>query len=158
MKRIIGAAVIAVAAFGGAGAFDDNTVRDDSGAIVEGGGLGAFAIQIGDCFNIPEDTDIVMSLEAVPCALPHDAEAFASFDLTGTAWRGDDAVGEEAWFGCYEPFGTYVGTPWDDSTLDYWTLQPTMESWDELDDREVTCALTTVDGSKLTGSMKGSGL
>jgi len=158
VKRIIGAAVIAVAAFGGAGAFDDNTVRDDSGAIVEGGGLGAFAIQTGDCFNIPADTDIVMSLEAVPCALPHDAEAFASFDLTGTAWRGDDAVGEEAWLGCYQPFGTYVGTPWDDSTLDYWTLQPTMESWDELDDREVTCALTTMDGSKLTGSMKASGL
>ena len=115
MKRIIGAAVIAVAAFGGAGAFDDNTVRDDSGAIVEGGGLGAFAIQIGDCFNIPEDTDIVVSLEAVPCALPHDAEAFASFDLTGTAWRGDDAVGEEAWLGllptvrdlCGDPLGRF---------------------------------------------------
>lgn len=157
MKRIIGAAVVAVAAFGGAGAFDDNTVRDDTGAIVESGGLGAFAIQIGDCINLPEDTDIVMSLEAIPCSQPHDAEAFFSFDLADTAWPGDDAVGEDAWLGCYEPFGTYVGTVWDDSALDYWTLQPTMESWQELDDREVTCALTTVDGSKLTGSMKASG-
>lgn len=156
MKRIIGAAVIAVAAFGGAGAFDDNTVRDDSGAIVESGGLGAFAIQIGDCFNIPADTDIVMSLEAVPCGQPHDAEAFFSFDLADTAWPGDDTVGEDAWFGCYEPFGAYVGTVWDDSAHDYWMLQPTMESWQELDDREVTCALTSFDGSKLTGSMKAS--
>ena len=30
MKRIVGAAILAVAAFGGAGALDDNTVRDDS--------------------------------------------------------------------------------------------------------------------------------
>lgn len=82
MKRIVGAAILAVAAFGGAGALDDNTVRDDSGAIVEGGGLGAFAVQIGDCFNVPEE-ELVMSLEAVPCGDPHDAEAYDSFQQFG---------------------------------------------------------------------------
>lgn len=155
MKRIVGAAILAVAAFGGAGAFDDNTVRDDTGSIVEGGGLGAFAVQIGDCFNIPEE-ELIMSLEAVPCSLPHDAEAYASFDQPGTEWPGQDAVSETSGWGCYDRFQTFVGIPWDDSELDFWYLEPTKESWEEGDDREVTCALTSFDGSQLTGSMRGA--
>ena len=155
MKRIVGAAIIAVAAFGGAGAFDDDTVRDDSGAIVEGGGLGAFALQIGDCFNIPEE-ELIMSLEAVPCSEPHDAETYASFEQTGTRWPGEEGVSEISDWGCYQRFETFVGRPWDDSEFDFWFLEPTRESWEEGNDREVTCALTSYDGSKLVGSMAGA--
>ncbi len=156
MKRLIAAGVVAVAAFGGASAFDDNTVRDDSGSIVEAGGLGAYAIQTGDCLNVPDDMTLVQSLEAVPCSQPHDAEAYAAFDQTGTDWPGEEAVSEASWFGCYDRWESYVGIPWDDSELDFWVLQPTQETWEEGDDREVTCALATVDGSRLTGSMRGS--
>ncbi len=154
MKRIVGAAVIAVAAFGGAAAFDDNTVRDDSGAIVEGGGLGAFALQVGDCFNIPEE-ELIQSLEAVPCGQPHDAEAYASFNQSGRGleWPGQDIVSDASDWGCYDRFETFVGLPWDNSEFDYWFLEPTRESWEENNDREVTCALTNFDGSKLVGSM-----
>jgi hypothetical protein len=155
MKRIVGAAIIAVAAFGGAGAFDDNTVRDESGAIIEGGGLGAFAVQTGDCFNIPEE-ELIQSLEAVPCSQPHDAEAFDSFKQSGDTWPGQDAVSEASAWGCYERFETFVGIPWDESELDFWYLEPTRESWEEGDDREVICAITSFDGSPLVGSMQGA--
>lgn len=155
MKRIVGAAILAVAAFGGAGALDDNTVRDDSGAIVEGGGLGAFVVQIGDCFNVPEE-ELVMSLEAVPCGDPHDAEAYDSFQQFGTEYPGEETVSEASAWGCYDRFETFVGQPWDDSEFDFWYLEPTRESWEEGDDREVLCALTSFDGSRLVGSMQGA--
>lgn len=157
MKRIVGAAVLAVAAFGGAGAFDDNTVRDDTGAIIQGGGLGAFAVKVGDCFNVPTE-ELIQSLEAVPCTDPHDAEAYASFDQVGSAYPGAEAVTDASFFGCYDRYEAYVGVPWEDSELDIWFLEPTRESWEEVDDREVTCAIVTIDGSQLTGSARGLGL
>jgi len=156
MKRIVGAAVLAGAAiFGGAGAFDDNTVRDDSGAIVEGGGLGAFALQVGDCFNFPEE-DLIVSLEALPCSQPHDAEAYLSFDQDGDEYPGAAAVAAQTERGCFAAFESFVGIPWEESELDIAALEPTQESWEDGDDREVTCAIVSYDGSKLTGSTKGS--
>ncbi len=155
MKRIVGAAVLAVAAFGGAGAFDDNTVRDDTGSIVESGGLGAYALRIGDCFNFPEE-DLIISLEALPCSQPHDAEAYHAFDQTGTDWPGSEEVSLSSDLGCFDPFEGFVGVAWEFSELDYSYLEPTRESWEEGDDREVTCAITSYDGSKLIGSMRGA--
>lgn len=155
MKRIVGAAVLAVAAFGGAGAFDDNTVRDESGSIVEGGGLGAFALQVGDCFNFPEES-LVISLEALPCSEPHDAEAFLSFDQVGEEYPGAEAVALATEDGCLGAFEGFVGIPWESSVLDIAALEPTRESWEEGGDREVTCAIVSYDGSKLVGSMRGS--
>lgn len=156
MKRIVGAAIVAVAAFGGASAFDDNTVRDDSGAIVESGGLGAYKLRVGDCFNFPEET-FVISLEALPCSDPHDAEAYLSFDQTGDEWPGDEQVSLATEIGCFEAFEEFVGIAWEASELDISALQPTEESWED-GDREVTCAIVSYDGSKLTGSMAGARL
>lgn len=158
MKRLIaGGVVAAVAVFGGAGAFDDDTVRDDSGSIVEGGGLGAFVIQVGDCFNLPDST-LVASIEAVPCAQPHDAEAYATFDQLGNDYPGALAVEEASLVGCYERFAPFVGADYETSELDFYWLEPTEESWNELDDRETMCAIVAYDGSKLTGSMRGAGI
>ena len=65
MKRLIAGAVVAgVAIFAGVGAYQDDTVRDETGAIVEGGGLGAFVIRTGDCLNLPEES-LVQSVEAL---------------------------------------------------------------------------------------------
>lgn len=156
MKRIVGAAVlIGAAVFGGAGAFDDNTVRDDAGAIIEGGGLGAFALQVGDCFNFP-DEEVVISLEALPCSQPHDAEAYLSFDQDGEKYPGADAVAAATERGCFAAFKSFVGIPWEESELDISALEPTQESWEDGDDREVTCAIVSYDSSKLVGSTRGS--
>ncbi len=152
----MGAAVLAVAAFGGAGAFDDNTVRDDSGVIVESGGLGAYKLRIGDCFNFPDET-VVISLEALPCSQPHDAEAYHDFEQPGTEWPGGEQVSSRSDLGCFEQFEAFVGIAWEDSALDFAFLEPTQESWEQGDDREVTCAIVSYDGSKLIGSTRGSG-
>ena len=58
--------------------------------------------------------------------------------------------------GCFAAFESYVGIPWESSELDIAALEPTEESWVEGDDREVTCAIVSYDGSKLVGSTRGS--
>lgn len=158
MKRLIAGAVVAgVAVFAGVGAFADETTRNESGDIIEGGGLGAFVIQVGDCVNVPDES-LVASLEGTPCWEPHDAEAYYSFDITGhTAYPGESAITTAADTACAAQFHPYVGISLDQSELGFTWLAPTEEGWDEADDRGVTCLAMPWSGNKLESSVRGSG-
>lgn len=127
-----------VAVFAGTSAMEDKTTRDESGEITEGGGLGAFAMRVGDCFNEP-DGEIVVSVEAVPCAEAHHAEVFADFSLTDPAWPGEAVIEESSGQGCYDRFEPTFGESYEDSTLWFNFLTPTKESWEGQADRVVTC-------------------
>ena len=147
---------IGVAAVAGTGAFDDNTTRDESGAIVEAGGLGAFAMQVGDCFDDPEGAEeLVTSVAAMPCTELHDNEVYAIYDTSFTTWPGQEAMYDESWRGCHSRFAAYVGAEWEYSTLDLAVMTPSDGSWQE-GDREVVCFLYDGQLRKLTGSMQGS--
>lgn len=159
MKRLIAGAVVAgVAVFAGVGAFGDDTTRNDQGAITEAGGLGAFVIQEGDCMNLPSES-LVQSVEGLPCGQSHDAEVYSLYDMAAasSAYPGDEAVNNAAVDGCLQRFHAFVGVAYEQSALDVYYLHPTEDSWDGYDDREVVCMVTTMDGSQLTGSMRGSG-
>ena len=54
---------------------------------------------------------------------------------------------------CPAAFGSYVGIPADQSTLGFTAYVPGQSGWKK-GDRDVTCFLGMVDGTKLTGSMK----
>ncbi len=163
MKGIVraaaGAVGIGVAAFAGTGAFDDNTTRDEAGAIVEAGGLGAFQMQVGDCFNDPEDltAELVASVEGVPCHEPHDNEVFAEFDVSYAVFPGQDEVYDDALWRCLDHFEAYVGNDYESSSLALSALTPSDGSWVE-GDREVTCFVYDGMLKKLTGTARGSGL
>jgi Septum formation len=158
MKRLIAGVVVAagVAVFAGVGPFGDETTRNDAGQITEGGGLGAFVIKNGDCINLPAES-LVASVEGVPCGRPHDAEAYHVFDLADGPYPGLDGVTASADDGCYSAFHPFVGVALEYSSLDVMYFHPTEDSWNELDDREIVCLVTTMDGSQLTGTMRGSG-
>ncbi len=159
VRAAAGAVGIGVAAFAGTGAFDDNTTRDESGAIVESGGLGAFQMQVGDCFNDPEDltAELIASVEGVPCHQPHDNEVFAEFDVTYSTFPGQDEVYTDAWWRCYDHFERWVGNDWESSSLEISALTPSDASWAE-GDREITCFVYDATLQKLTGTTRGSGL
>lgn len=163
MDRTRSLLIAAVAAAGlvGAGcstsAEVDETTRDDSGAISEGGELGVFEIEVGDCFDVG-DADEVETVDAIPCDQPHVYEAFATFDLTGDEYPGDDVVGEQAGTGCIERFEAYVGAPYETSSLFVFPISPSEQTWEDQDDREVICTLVTEDQSPRTGSAEGSGI
>ncbi len=133
-----------VAIFGGVTAMGDDTVRDDSGAIVEAGGVGVFAIEFGDCLVAPMAEEM-QSVEGVPCDQPHDSQAYAAFDLVGFTGFPGDGMDEQAYRGCIDRFESFVGTPYMDSTLDISLLTPTALGWED-GDREIQCIIVSPNG------------
>jgi hypothetical protein len=132
--------------------------RDDSGAIVGGGSVDAFNIQVGDCFNDSSTfADEVSSVPGVPCSDPHDNEAFAVFDVSVETYPADEAMYELAHNSCMERFESFVGNDYQSSTLDITTMYPSSESWQQ-NDREVICAVFDMDAKQLVGSAAGRGL
>ena len=137
----------------------DNSTRDEEGNITEGGDVGVFALESGDCFDQPPDGNIA-EVAAVPCAEPHDNEVFAKFDMDG----GDDAPypGDEAVQAASEEcigslFEDYVGIDYQSSRFGVFPITPTQDTWEsELNDREIICTANTVDGTKITGSVAGT--
>jgi hypothetical protein len=140
----------------------DDASRDDSGGIVDAGDLDVMKLQVGDCFDDPEDLEeVVFDVAAVPCSGPHDNEVFAVQPLGssfGDSYPGDEALSDYTYEVCSgDLFDSYVGTPFVDSSLEVFTFTPTQESWDD-GDREFVCALFRLDFAKLTGTARDSGL
>ena len=136
----------------------DNSTRDDEGNITEGGDVGVFALEVGDCFDQPPDGNI-QEVAGVPCEEPHDLEVYAIFDMEG----GDDAPfpGSEAVEAAAEEcqatlFEDYVGVDFASSRFGVLPLTPTQDSWEQGDDREIICTAATVDGTQVTGSIQGT--
>jgi hypothetical protein len=152
VKKVVGWGTVAgVAVFGGVTAFGDDTTRNEQNEIIESGGLGAFSIEVGDCLNVPseEGYSVVQSVEGVPCTQPHNAQAYAIFDLTGfsDAFPGSAAFEEQAAQGCYDRFQSFVGISYEQSALYINFLEPTEDSWVNLDDREILCVLQPESGT-----------
>jgi hypothetical protein len=155
MNRLA-AYVLAALGFGIYGAVT-SVDRDEAGNIVDAGTLDAFEIHLGDCFDDPDSyADEFSSLPGVPCAEPHDNEAFSVFDLTMSSYPEYD-IAEISESSCVERFPAYVGRDYESSALDVVTMYPSPESWAQ-GDREVVCALYDMSGEKLVGSVRGAGI
>ena len=121
-----------------------------------GGSEVATEAAVGECFQDPEETDEVGELDKVDCDEAHDNEVIAVFDLEGDDFPGADEVQSQAEEGCVGEFEDYVGSTFEESDLDLFTITPTEETWDEADDREVICSVYALDESPLEGSVEGS--
>lgn len=156
IKRSVRLVLLAtVLALGGAACADEPT-RDEAGEITETEGVDPNALQAGDCFNDPEPgaSTQVTELEAVPCDEPHDNEVFHVFDLDDGEFPGADEVKELGLAGCEPELERYVGATAQEAGLAIVPVTPTEQSWNELDDRTVLCALYKADGSEITGSLE----
>lgn len=154
IKTVGGVVVGGVAVFAGTSATDDNTTRDDTGAVVEAGGLGAFVMQIGDCVQLP-DAQEIQSVEAVPCGQAHDAQVYAEFLLSGDDWPGEESIEMQSAQGCYERWPAAVSADYDnDPAHDFTFFSPLADGWSN-GDREVTCMVVNTDASPISGSLLG---
>lgn len=134
----------------------DDTTRDEAGAIVEEGEVGAFRIQVGDCLITPDGATEIESVQGVPCSEPHSDEVYHAFNIAGSVFPGDEAVGLQADQGCYEAFESFVGATYEESIYDFGAIYPTAGSWNELGDREVLCTMYLYAGGNKTGSAQGT--
>ncbi|MCU1409565.1 MAG: hypothetical protein JWR04_272 [Rhodoglobus sp.] len=156
MKKTITIAaflIVASAALTGCSTIKD--VIDVTGPIVDAVNEEDTWITVGDCFDETDD-EIVSDVPTIDCALPHDYEVYAEFDIDRADWPGDDEVFELADQGCYGPFTAYVGLALEDSTLDYTYYVPTEDGWNDYDDHAVSCIIFDPAG-QTTGSLIAAG-
>jgi len=122
----------------------------------------ADALQVGDCFDRPEETDSITEIQHRPCSTAHDAEVIHNFtspegpDAPYPVISGfDDFVLEN----CVPVFESYVGRDWEtDTDLNIGWLAPTLSGWTGDDhDRGFTCYVFRLDEGKLYGSVKNVG-
>ena len=136
---------------------EDNTVRDDGGTIVDGGEIGAFRIQVGDCLGDIASGEFE-SAQGLPCDQPHQYEVYFAFNMPDGDFPGDTSVATEGDERCFQQFETFVGQTYEESIYGFTSLLPTAESWDALDDREILCLIGNYDETQKTGSARGTGL
>lgn len=141
--------VVAMTTSTGCGLLTDDD--ETSGTVVK-----AFDLQVGYCFNNPGESE-VEQVTVVECTEAHEFEIFHAFQLEDGPYPGAESL-DDLWIqGCLAHFEDFVGSTFDESSLDVRAIFPTMESWNELDDREVLCSVTAVDKSLRTSSAAGSG-
>lgn len=132
-----------------------------SAASGAGGSDDVMNLSVGDCFTEAEMNTAmsggeVSEVPVVDCAESHDSEIFFSHQITGDAYPGDEAVGVEAEEVCYgDNFTNFIGVSYAESEIYAAYLTPTQESWDQADDREVLCYVTTsTTGETVTGTLE----
>ena len=132
--------------------------RDEAGAIVEEAEVDAFNVRAGDCFNMPDGIS-VESVTASPCTEPHDSQAFRLFEITGFEVLPTSTEMEKIVIdGCLgDYFTNFVGVPYEDSALELTWFEPSDDTWDQLDDREIVCIVTN-EAADMTSDAKGSNL
>jgi hypothetical protein len=145
--------------------FTTDIDRDESGAIVSAGDLDTFSVQVGDCFDDPQQiepgeasTTGISDVPGLPCSEPHDNEVYAVTPISLDTYPGLEGMQEAATAECVKLFAEFVGTSYQESELDIFTMYPSAESWSQNNDREIICATYRMDGAKLTGTTKGSEL
>lgn len=126
-------------------------------AACNSGLTGVENLEVGDCFDDPADAEDIAFIQTIPCEEPHQNEVYATLTLTEfDAYPGRTEVDDAALIKCLDLFEGFVGAPYETSALDIAFLTPTEESWNE-GDQGVTCALYSLDGQPLVGSVRGSG-
>ena len=105
-----------------------------------------------------QEVNEITQTRAVPCRLPHEAEAYARLELPAgpdAAFPGVGRLRTVAQETCRDRFRGFVGVPWTASELEIAALWPSPESWAD-GDRLVVCAVFRLDGDPLTGSARNS--
>ena len=127
-------------------------------AVLAGSALVACAevptAEVGDCINSSDlADDEIDEITTVSCDEPHDLEVFHAFDLPEGDFPGEEAMSEAAEEECVGAFEDYVGLDYLDSELYITIINPTEDTWDTADDREILCVL---QGEDATSSFKDS--
>ncbi len=113
-------------------------------------------MQVGQCILLPEEKTAT-TVETTNCTSEHDAEVFYMTSVDDGDFPGEAALNNAAEKVCISNFKDYVGSHYVTSTLDATWMLPTKDSWAQ-NDRSITCLARPLDHSKLTKSVKDSGL
>jgi hypothetical protein len=108
-----------------------------------------FGLHAGDCFNSSQNGS---GITVVPCARPHQAEVFATFQLPDSSWPGVDVIQAEASEGCTSRIAGYMSPQFASTVLDREATYPDQLTW-QAGVRTVVCDVRSPDGL-ITGSVR----
>ena len=116
-------------------------------------------MRVGQCILLPEDKSATTAttIDKTSCTREHDAEVFALASAPDWDFPGAEALNRQAETECISAFDAYVGSDYLTSSLDATWMIPTKDSWAQ-NDRSIVCLARPLDHSKLTSSVKESGL
>ena len=112
-------------------------------------------LQVGQCFNAPRDE--LKSVQVRPCTEDHQHEVFAVVDHPASEnakYPGDDEILRFAGERCIPRFEQYGSVPYEQANLADFEVVPTEESWKD-GERRVICAVSSLDGDTMRGSVRG---
>ena len=123
-----------------------------------------YDVKPGQCFTAPGDVKTELaSLNRVSWSAAHTQEAYAivSYAPAGSAststststYPSSDVLTNFAQGGCAQKFQSYVGINYLDSSYFFTFLLPSARGWEQDNDRNVICFVTTT-GATLTASVK----
>ena len=118
-------------------------------------------IGVGDCFDESAmqtalGGEEVSNIPLIDCAEPHDAEVFHVEDLADGEFPGEASVQssmEEICTG--SAFAEFIGVDYMESSIYVGGLQPTAQTWDSFDDREILCYVISDEGP-ISESLQGA--
>lgn len=114
-----------------------------------------FSLKVGTCFNGSLEGEL-KDVETVTCSEPHGSEVYAVFDAPGSSWPGENSLVRLADRGCLSSFKAFVGEEYEYSEWYIAYLYPTKDSWEQIDDREITCVVEPEYG-QVSWSAAGTG-
>jgi len=116
-----------------------------------------FGIDVGDCFDYP--TAQIDAAE-IPCDQSHDAEMYVldaplGLDLPESPYPTDQEWQDISVQICIGPFADYTGQSYESALdLGYTFVYPLQPDWSDVSQRKLSCAITSIDGTKLVGSRR----
>jgi len=111
---------------------------------------------VGDCFDVPALDTNISDVQHHPCSEPHTGEVVYVGNhpaAKGTPFA-ESLLVEFAGTSCLPAFDAYIGSNSADG-IDIGAFYPVVKDWDG-GDREITCYLYRVDGTSMSGSLKGT--
>jgi hypothetical protein len=113
-------------------------------------------VEFGDCFDPPTKTDDAL---VIPCSRPHYAEMFLvdakiGLDDVYATYPTDDEWDEITDRICLNPFKRYTGKSIDDVNYSIALIFPLEYDWAQIENRVVSCAITSGTGAKWVGSKR----
>ncbi|WP_158247601.1 septum formation family protein [Actinomyces qiguomingii] len=120
----------------------------------------ATASATADASEGTESDGTVASATLVDCASPHLYEVYAEGTISADGFPVGYVMEQYVADICYDAFESYVGISYNDAYSQgryaVTSLRPTKATWQQ-GDRAVSCILTSVDGSELTGTARNAG-
>ncbi len=127
-----------------AAATSESTAAESTSTTEEiGGSQSVFELAVGECYVQLPGSDLIESVEAISCDLPHGIEIYHLFDVTLDEFDAE-MVQMQAEDGCFGAFEAYTGISYAESWYGFDGLLPTAQTWAD-GDREVVCFLQPYD-------------